>query len=122
MEDKRRVYCEQDRIVIEGIGYRHEIHTMEAAAEQLAALEDEIDWLQKREEHLRECEEFKLVAFLGRPDVVVRMWDAGKRVVVHHKNWEFEGRAENVISAARMAIHMERKSQAARIDKGEYSK
>ena len=62
---------------------------------------------------LRESEEFKLVAFLSRPEICVGK-HSENRVVVYHHCWDFNGSGDNVISAARMAMQMARKHQAAK--------
>ena len=59
---------------------------------------------------LQSCDEFKLVAFLSRADIHMRTTvsgDWGYNVEVYHEDWMFEGRANNVISAARVAMLME---------------
>ena len=68
----------------------------------VAALRAEVEWL-------RECEEIKLVEFLSRSDVMV-LEDGGK-ITVCDRFWKFEGRADNVISAARAAMLAERKTK-----------
>jgi hypothetical protein len=69
-------------------------------------------------ERLRASEEIKLVEFLSRPDVSV--WQSGqsRKMFIQHldkrgyTDGKFEGCAGNVIAAARMAMHMERKMKA----------
>ena len=74
--------------------------------------EKRISDLKAEVERLRNCEEIKLVEFLSRPDVRADDWGGGK-IVVHHCSRYFEGWADDIISAARMAMHMERKAAAA---------
>jgi hypothetical protein len=49
-----------------------------------------------------------IVEFLERDDVLVGLGE-GSEMVVHHKQWNWEGRGKNVIDAARMAMLMEEK-------------
>ena len=73
-----------------------------------------IDELKVKVERLQAImdEELRLVAFLSRPDIHVSR-GVGLQVLVYDENWRFDARGENVISAARMAMHMERKMKAA---------
>ena len=48
-----------------------------------------------------------VVEFLERDDIMVGQGDGG--IVVHHRYWKFEGRAPNVIMAARQAMLAEQK-------------
>ena len=48
------------------------------------------------------------IDFLQRDDVLVGLGD-GSELVVHHKQWNWEGRGKNVVDAARMAMLMEEK-------------
>jgi hypothetical protein len=52
-----------------------------------------------------------LIEFLERDDVLVGLAD-GPEMVVHHKQWNWEGRGKNVIDAARMAMAQEKKYHA----------
>ena len=101
--------CGARRPTGKGVWWTYRGYCGDCLTDRFAELEAENRWL-------RTCEEIKLVVFLSRPDVKVTCDEhavAERGVVVHHEQWHFEGRAGDVISAARMAMHMERKYKAA---------
>jgi len=113
--------CRPGQMLGRGLEYddtKAVIHNLVSILEKLALSEDktERDGHEIREaELLQEVERLRvygqLMVFLARDDIRVGLGE-GTDLVVHHHHWQFEGRAKNVLAAARVAMLMERKQAA----------